>query len=101
MRFDVSARACDAWGFYHGDVVEYTADDLAGTRGVILGFLDGRLWRYDETSPPSPAAPFLGRNRKEVETLHVIRKVVAIEATDTYVADELRLLRRRLRPTHD
>ncbi len=50
-------------------------------------------------SLPEVGRRFGGKDHTTV--LHAIRKVVAIEATDTYVADDLRLLRRRLRPTHD
>lgn len=79
---DGSPSACDdVFQMSRGDVYRYTSGDMEGVHVVILGAVEGVLWRYEEKMSSQDkimdeqARPFLGHNGEAIRNHHPLKLV--------------------------
>eukprot|EP01062_Namystynia_karyoxenos_P031206 TRINITY_DN23169_c0_g1_i1.p1 TRINITY_DN23169_c0_g1~~TRINITY_DN23169_c0_g1_i1.p1 ORF type:complete len:2724 (+),score=643.65 TRINITY_DN23169_c0_g1_i1:84-8174(+) len=93
--FDTRPESCAVFGYSHGQRVRCGVGDLEGRCAVILGVLEGALWRYEEppapgerrTFVPLPATPYAGEDKDDIDRLHqlcVITERVRVRPSDPF-----------------
>lgn len=83
---DSSDDVCfDVFQMRRGEVYQYASGDMEGVHVVILGVVEGALWRYEEKLSSQDrvmdeqAHPFLGRTGEEIRHSHDLRRVSTME----------------------